>query len=88
MKKSLLTLCVLSFFLPLSAQVGPSVTYEKFMQATPPLTHVGVLKADASLRAERWSIGNECLDRDMAVFLMERSAVSSGSTNTEWHDEW
>lgn len=68
MRKLILTSVFLAFFLPLSAQVGPSVTYEKFMQAAPPLTQVGVLKADASLRAERWSIGNECLDRDMAVF--------------------
>lgn len=68
MKKSLLTLCVLAFILPLSAQVGPSVTYEKFIQAAPPLSQVGVLEADASLRAGRWSIGCECLDRDMAVF--------------------
>ena len=68
MKKSLLTLCVLAFILPLSAQVGPSVTYEKFVQAAPPLTQVGVLKADATLRAQRWSIGCEGLDRDMADF--------------------
>lgn len=68
MRKLILTSVFLAFFLPLCAQVGPSVTYEKFMQAAPPLTQVGVLKADASLRAERWSIGNECLDRDMAVF--------------------
>lgn len=68
MRKLILTSVFLAFFLPLCAQVGPSVTYEKFMQAAPPLTQVGVLKADASLRAERWSIGNEGLDRDMAVF--------------------
>ena len=68
MKKSLLTLCVLAFILPLSAQVGPSVTYEKFMQAAPPITQVGVLKADATLRVERWSIGCEGLDRGMADF--------------------
>ena len=68
MKKSLLTLCVLAFILPLSAQVGPSVTYEKFVQAAPPLTQVGVLKADTTLRAQRWSIGCEGLDRDMADF--------------------
>ena len=68
MKKSLLTLCVLAFILPLSAEVGPSITYEKFMQAAPPITQVGVLKADATLRAQRWSIGCEGLDRDMADF--------------------
>ena len=50
------------------AQVGPSVTYEKFIQAAPPLKQVGVIKLDAGLRTQRWSIGCECLDRDMADF--------------------
>ncbi|MCR5560771.1 MAG: glycoside hydrolase [Bacteroidales bacterium] len=51
-----------------SAQVGPSVTYDKFLQAAPPLKQVGMLKVDPSLRVDRWSIGCECLDRDMADF--------------------
>ena len=50
------------------AQVGPSVTYDKFMLAAPPLVPVGVIEIDPSLRAQRWSIGCECLDRDMADF--------------------
>lgn len=68
MRTFVLTSVFLAFFLPLGAQVGPSITYEKFMQAAPPITQVGVLKADATLRVQRWSIGCECLDRDMAVF--------------------
>lgn len=50
------------------AQVGPSVTYDKFMQATPPLKQVDVIRTDPSIRVQRWSIGCECLDRDMADF--------------------
>ena len=68
MRTFVLTSVFLAFFLPLGAQVGPSITYEKFMQAAPPITQVGVLKADATLRAQRWSIGCEGLDRDMADF--------------------
>lgn len=45
-----------------TAQVGPSVTYEKFMQEAPPLKQVGVIKLDAGLRTQRWSIGCECLE--------------------------
>lgn len=55
-------------FLAMAQGVGPSVTYEKFLQSSPPLRQVGVLKADPLLRADRWSIGCECLDRDMADF--------------------
>ena len=51
-----------------AAQVGPSVTYDKFIQVAPPLRQVGVVKAVAELRVDRWSIGCECLDRDMADF--------------------
>ena len=93
MRKSLLTLCFLAFSQVLSAQAGPSVTYEKFMQAAPPLTQAGVLKTDASLRAGRWSIGCECLDRDMAVFDaykpyvgqlgVGRARIQSGWAKTE-----
>lgn len=50
------------------AQVGPSVTYDRFMQAAPPLKQVGAIKPCPTLRAQRWSIGCECLDRDMADF--------------------
>lgn len=63
-----LTLLSLFFSCLAAAQVGPSVTYDKFIQAAPPLKQVGVLKVDAALRAGRWSVGCECLDRDMADF--------------------
>lgn len=72
MKKSLLTLCVLVFILPLSAQVGPSVTYEKFVQAAPPITQVGVLKADATLRAQQ-------PHQDIQSSCMGQSGVLAGA---------
>lgn len=63
-----LTLFALLIYCLVPAQTGPSVTYDKFLQAAPPLRQVGVIKAEAGLRVQRWSVGCECLDRDMADF--------------------
>ena len=69
MRKFFLSLgLLLTLLLPMRAQVGPSVTYEKFMRAAPPLSQAGFIKTDGTLRTERWSVGCECLDRDMADF--------------------
>ncbi len=94
MKKSLLTLCVLAFILPLSAQVGPSVTYEKFLLAAPPLSLVEPVTGRIfSLDRYHYSPNNPTRTYslpvwDSPVFLMESSAVISASDNTEWHNEW
>lgn len=72
-----------------TAQVGPSVTYEKFMQEAPPLKQVGVIKLDAGLRTQRWSIGCECLDRDMADFSQYGSYVGQlGVANARIQSGW
>ena len=60
------------------AQVYPSVTYRKILQSPPPLECVGVVKClpSGQTKAQRWSVGCECLDRDMAVFSGYKKYVS------------
>lgn len=49
---------------------GYSVTYKEFGMYRPPLECIGKISTAKSgeVSAERWSVGCECLDRDMAVW--------------------
>lgn len=54
----------------LAQDVGASVTYLKILRGGPDLDCIGkvMCKPSGEVDAQRWSIGCECLDRDMADF--------------------
>ncbi len=71
--------------------VGASVTCLKILRGGPDLDCIGnvVRKPSGEVNAQRWSVGCECLDRDMADFSKYGKYVSEpGASHARLQSGW